>query len=198
MTKAHPLEDKLGTCYGEVLVRPWGKDRQTLSDPYSIFPVLPEARPPITPDGWITLDHNLVVNNGRQVLANLLGGRDYTAGSASDKWIVSQVSFGSFDQAPRFDDTTLSPQPRPGFTGGENTIPINGAGDKFKKITAVDWPQPFLVRFEIELGLEEANGYLIREMGLFTTGGDLFARKTTVPVSKKEAYGLTWLWRVRT
>jgi len=183
---------------GDVLVRPWGLDRQPLADPFVIFPHLGKVRPAIDSQGWITLDHNLVVNNGRQVIANLIGGRDHTANVSSSKWIVSKVSFGSFDQAPRFDDTTLSPQPREGFTGGENTIPINSAGDTFKQISAVDWPQPYLVRFEIELGLEEANGYLIREMGLFTTGGDLFARKTTVPVSKRESYGLSWLWRIRT
>lgn len=191
----------LSECTGDVVVRPFGPDRQPLADPFSIFenPELARDNCLGLDDHHIVLGDNLVVNGGRQTVVNLLGGRDWDPGVPNDNWIVKYVRFGSYDQAPRFTDITLSPQPSvsPPFVGGENTIEINNSGDIFKLITAVDWPQPFIARFEIELNLDEANGFLVREMGLFTGNHTMVARKAFVGIAKTSQFGLSFLWRLR-
>lgn len=187
---------------GDVVMRVFTPQGLPHPDPMSVFgkdPIAQERAAKLPRIGHeIGLDHNLVVNSGRQVIANLLGGKDYNSSTPNSDWIVKYVRFGRFDTAARFTDTTLSPQPDPGnFTGGENTILYNGT-DASKLISAVDWPQDFVVRFEFSLGPDEANGETIREMGLFTGNGTLVARKTVVPIVKSSDAALTMLWRIRT
>ena len=149
--------------------------------------------------GHIALGNNLVVNLARQTIANLIGGRDLSEVSPVKDWVVNKVSFGTYDEAPRFTDASLSPQFVDGqFAGGENEIIIDPIeGNKKKGIHAVDWPAPYIVRFEIILLEGEANGYTIRELGLWTENETLFARKATIGISKSDTFGLSFLWRVR-
>lgn len=202
------FESPFTTPTGDVLVRAWDRNtRKPLSGDELISQFRHQSRM-LDPqfeevDGhqFLALADNLVVNKGRQTIANLIGGRDYDSSVPNSDWMVKFVRFGTYDSAPKFSDLTLSPQPQTGlYTGGENTIPldaVSGVPSNAKLISAVDWPQDFLVRFEIELGPDEANGYLVREMGLFTGNDNLFARKTFVGLSKSAAFGLTFLWRVR-
>lgn len=149
------------------------------------------------PDGEILVGNNMVVNLGRQTNAYLLGGRDFNSVTPNKDWIVTKASFGLYDEAPRFTDSTISPQPQLGvYVGGENEIVYDGTNKK-KIISSVDWPQPFMVRFEILLGSDEANGYTIREMALWTDNETLFARKAIPGVIKTSDIALSWLWRVR-
>jgi hypothetical protein len=190
---------------GALCVRPFSKDGKPLSDPFSIFEDPGIAKsvaaqytvPSSVPAGYIPIGPNLVVDRARQILANLAGGRDL---SDSDyrSWTVSQVSFGVYDEVPRFTDTTLSPQAdaNAGLVGGENEIEIL-PGVKRKDIASVDWPSPFVARWEIILTPDEAIGYLLKEMGLWTKNGNLFARKAFVGVNKTGDFGLSWLWTVR-
>lgn len=181
------------TVAGEVSVTPRDASGAPLADPWVIFADPDFARRVLSldSDGGIDLGKNMVVNLGRQTIANLIGGR---ASNAND-WAVTKVSWGTYDEAPRFTDATLSPQP--GVTvGGENEILYDGVNRR-KAISSVDWPVPFIVRFECILGTTEANGQTIREMGLWTHNETLFARKTMVPVVKTSAYSLVMTWRVR-
>lgn len=200
------IEDSQDAPQGEVLVRAWeaGTRRPVPMSEVLLHGHDPRFREELLqgvsdpdPAAYLSLDRNLVVNQGRQALANLIGGRDYDATVPNSDWVVKYCRFGTYDEAPRFNDTTLSPQPLDGvYVGGENTIDLGGYTRKL--ITAVDWPQPFLVRFEIELAPDEANGQMIRELGLFTGNDTLFARKAIVPIVKTASIGVTVLWRIRT
>jgi hypothetical protein len=192
---------------GEVLAAPYRLSdgwRMPLEDPLSMFAEReagvrcldkPGASKVFEDTGFIHLDDNMVVNLGRQTIANLIGGRDFD--SAPNNWVITTASFGTFDEAARFDDVSLSPQPVAGsIQGGANEILYNGVDAK-KPITSVDWPQPFIIRFEINLEPDEANGFLIREMGLWTDNGNLFARKTFPGINKISDFGVSFLWRIR-
>jgi hypothetical protein len=146
--------------------------------------------------GGVAIGENLVVNLGRQTIANLLGNRDVFSGSASP-WVVTKVSWGRYDEAPRFTDSSLSPQPTDVTAGGGNMIAYNGT-DFLKPISRVDYPQSFIVRFECNLASSEANAQTIREMGLWTSNGTLFARKAMVGVVKRPGQSLSFLWSIRT
>jgi hypothetical protein len=148
--------------------------------------------------GRLHLGSNMMVNLGRQSLANLIGGRDFP----SNNWIVNQFSIGSYDTAPQFTDVTLSPQPisSPPTAGGGNTIPINPSGYPtayFKNIASVDWPAPYFVRFELIIAANEACGYVIREAGLWTANQTLFARKVFPGILKTSTRGYSYLWVLR-
>jgi len=195
-TVPYPKERPLG----DIVIRPFSRDGSPLADPLSIFQSRECAGAVCTvdSDGSIQLGDNLVVNSGRQIIANLLGGKDFSTSTSIKDWIVTKISFGTYDEVPRFTDTSLSPQPLQDlYVGGENEILYNGVSHK-KLLSSVDWPSPFIVRFEAILGTEEANGLLIREAGLWTDNGTLFARKCFPAVSKSDSFALSWLWRVRT
>lgn len=146
----------------------------------------------------INLQANLVVNSGRQVMANAMTGRDFDSGASVQPWTINKVSWGTFNAVPRFTDTTLSPQPDETFDGGENEIIINPNQGNYKKIVEnIDYPQDFVVRFECVLEENEANGNTLREMGLWTQNETLYARKSILPINKAESFGLSFLWRVR-
>jgi hypothetical protein len=192
---------------GELWVKPYGPDGTPLSDPYSIFRSPDEVRVFGTAhasklgnfaeaDSHVFLGSNLVVDLGRQSLAYLVGGKDYTADAAIDNWIITKASWGTYDEVPRFSDATLSPQAGPGITAGANEIEYS-AGLKKKQIFSVDWPTPFIVRFEAVLNADEGNGYLIREMGLWTGNDTLFARKVFPAIEKNDTFSLGFLWRIR-
>lgn len=204
------VEYPKGRPLGDIFVRPFGRDKKPLDDPFSIFQdgasvrknvmTRPDAKQLFESTGVIPIGDNLVVNLGRQTLANLLGGRDYA--TTPQDWIVSYVSFGTYDEVPRFTDQSLSPQPLDGvYVGGENSIQLGLDGDLnpvyHKLISSVDWPQPYIVRFECVLDEDQANGELVREVGLWTKNKTLFSRKAIVPINKDSSYGISLLWRIR-
>lgn len=194
-TVSYPKDRPLG----DIVIRPRGRDGSPLADPFSIFQCreLAEETCMLSEGGMISLGDNLVVNSGRQIIANLLGGKDFSTTTSVKDWVVTKISFGTYDEAPRFTDTTLSPQPSDGiYVGGENEISYDGTNFK-KVLSGVDWPAPFIVRFEAILGTEEANGLLIREAGLWTDNETLFARKAFPAISKTDSFALSLLWRVR-
>lgn len=189
-----------GRPVGDVQVIPRDASGMPLKDPFVIFGDRQEAARScvLHSDGSVSVGFNLFVNRGREVIANLLGGRGLTAPGDISQWVVSKISFGTYDEVPRFTDVSLSPQPVPGkYQGGENEIQLDGENFK-KQLVSVDWPSPYIVRFEAILGLNEANGFLIREMGLWTMNENLVARKTITPIQKSSDYSLSFLWRIRT
>jgi hypothetical protein len=184
--------DQVEHISGEVVVKPFDRSGRPLEDPLSIFKSPTQLD--LSADGYVMLKDNLVVNLGRQTLAYLIGGKDYPANS----WLISKVSWGTGEEVPRFTDTTASPQAVTNQTiGGENEIAYD-ATNKKKAIASVDWPTPFMTRFEATLGADEAVGYLIREMALWTSNDNLFARKVFPAINKTSDFGLSFLWRIRT
>jgi hypothetical protein len=181
---------------GDVMVRGMANGKP-LADPLSIFKYDADRarlRNRVV-DGWVDVDANLVVDNGRQVLAYLLGGKNWNSVTPNRDYIVSSISFGGYDEVPRFTDQTLSPQ-----GSGANEIEVS-AGVYKKPLESVDWPAPFIVRFEGRLETSEANSTTIREFGLWAgseaSGYQLIARKTTPAISKSSDISLSILWRIR-
>ena len=197
-----------GRPLGDVFIQPFDAAGSPLKDPFSVFEsrlaaekvclATPDAKKVFDDHGVIVLGDNLVVNSGRQVISNLIGGRNFNSATPNKDWVVAKISFGTYDEAPRFTDTTLSPQFLNGVhSGGENEIAYNGTDYK-KTLSSVDWPQPFITRFEGILGVDEGVGFLIRELGLWTFNETLFARKAIPAIAKDDQFGFSILWRVRT
>jgi len=137
------------------------------------------------------LGPNLVVDGGRRALANLLAG---VVGNQ-----IAAVSFGKGDTPPKYDDTTLSPQPLTidgSNQGGGNTLLL--AGDATSKaITDISLPSPYIVQVRFELGYDDANGEVVREIGLWTESGVLFARKSIPGIIKSSENQLEMVWSLR-
>ena len=208
MTEDSVFQNGLMRPEGAVTVRPFAAGGGELKDPFSIFAhagdvkektlASKERRSVLNDSGEIFLESNLVVNLGRQTLAYLIGGRDYSPTTPNLNWVVTKASFGTYDEAPRFTDSTVSPQPGGGFTGGENEIVLDpGTGETKKVIESADWPQEFIVRFEILIKEGEANGFALREAALWCDNETLFARKVFPAINKSQEFGLSFLWRVR-
>jgi hypothetical protein len=153
--------------------------------------VIPSRYKPV---GWgiakeeIPLGHNTMVDNGRQLLAYLFGGRTPAA-----SYVCSQFGIGTGTDATNASFTDLiSPVNFYDNSGLKPTKPING----------VDFPVPFIARVEFALDTTEANGTLITELGLYatdtgTSATTLLARKTITGISKTSDFGPVFLWRVR-
>jgi len=115
-------------------------------------------------------DKNLVVNNGRQIVTQLLG-----QALASKK--LSQISFGTNGTQPV----------------GTNTA-ITGAFTK--NLGAVTYPTVSSVRFAWSLGSAEGNGLAIRELGIRSVDGTLFARKVREVINKNADIILNGYWQI--
>lgn len=114
-------------------------------------------------------DHNLIVTSGREKLARLLGG-DY-AGR------ITKVGVGSGSAAAIDTDTGLT---------DAVLVPVQSteyAGTK--------------VQFNFTLGNADANGLLIRELGLFFGDGVMFSRRVRKSViGKEDDISITGYWEI--
>jgi hypothetical protein len=134
----------------------------------------------VAPAGWgigrdeICLGPNLVVDGGRQMMAYLLGNK-----SPTSDFVISTFKVGTGTTAPTVADTGL-----------QNSV-------LSKAIEGVDYPSPFVLRVEMQLGPSEANGYLLTEFGLFSGNGTMIARKTQVGLSKSAGLSPVCFWRLR-
>jgi len=115
-------------------------------------------------------DRNLVVNNGRQIVTQLLG-----AATSTKK--LSKIAFGTNGTAP---------------VGGNTAI----TGAFTKNLGAVSYPTVSSVRFDWTLGAAEGNGIAIRELGLLATDGTLFARKVREVINKNSDIILNGYWQI--
>ena len=103
-------------------------------------------------------DHNLIVTTGREKLARLLGG-GYNSR-------ITHVGFGSGSAAAIDTDTGLTNAVR---------IPVQSTSYAGTK-----------VRFDFTVGNGDANGLLIRELGLFFGDGTMFSRRVRKSIIGKE------------
>jgi hypothetical protein len=113
-------------------------------------------------------DNNLIVNNGRNFIAQLVGGT--VTGQ------IDQIGFGTDGTAPALADVELTAAFKKNV-GGAALVPVGRM--------AISWT----------LDPSEANGMTIREFGLFyNNGGVLVARKTREPIVKTSDVRLTGTW----
>lgn len=115
-------------------------------------------------------DHNIVVNLGRTILSKLLGG----AGAA---YVLTQIGFGTGTGAEAVGNTALT-----------NAV--------IKNLGAVTYPAFNAVRFAWTLETNEGNGKAITELGLFTTGGELFSRRVRSVINKTADIRLEGTWTI--
>lgn len=100
----------------------------------------------------VQVEKNLVVRGGLNAVGSLL------AGDTSGDKLVAQIGFGSNSTPANIEDTALT--------------------DSFTKdILSTSNPVPNALQYDFTLELTENNGATIREFGLFTAEGTLFARK---------------------
>ena len=137
--------------------------------------------------GWglerheVPLGENLFLDQGRQVLAYAFGFR-----SPIQNYTVQQFGVGTGLNPARVTDVAL-----------ESPITLS-SGQTTKAIDSVDFLSPFVVRVSFTLGLTDANGYIISELGLFSGGGALMARRVrAVSINKTSDYSSVLSWRVR-
>jgi hypothetical protein len=125
------------------------------------------------PDGavvWRLDEANVVTVLGKAALARLLG-----AAAADDR--VTQIAFGTSGSAASPDDTAIA---NAFIKPVDEAVPSEGGH----------------ITFHWTLGLAEANGMAIREFGLLTAGGELFARKSrdTAVIDKEIDISLEGEW----
>ena len=133
------------------------------------------------PNGELVLGENLFLDSGRQCLAYLLGGR-----SPLSTYSCQSFGVGIGTLAPKVTDTGL-----------QSGVIISGAAHT-KTIDSADWSSPFVIKYTFTLGAAEANGYLVTEMGLFTSTSTIIARKVfAAGLNKTSDVTPSFSWQVR-
>lgn len=131
-------------------------------------------------NGEIDLGENLFVDTGRQAVCFAFGER-----SPTTNFTVQKFGLGVGTTPPAVTDTSLS-EPLTFY-----------AGLTLKPVDNIAYPAPFVMQVQFTMGLSEANGHLITEMGLFTSNGTLIARRTHTGINKKSDVELILAWRFR-
>jgi hypothetical protein len=117
-------------------------------------------------------DHNLIVTNARELLARLLAGD--TEGHS-----IASIAFGTNGADATVDDTRIT-----------NAF--------VKAVNGFDYPSQTSARFSWNLLVTENNGMAIREFGLLSADGTLFARRTRqVPLNKAEDISIEGTWTIQ-
>jgi hypothetical protein len=136
--------------------------------------------------GWgltrdeIPLGENLFVDQGRQLLAYCFAGT-----APLGDYVCSKFAVGTNPRPPRVTDTAL-------------VAPVTlSGGSEFGTILGVEFLGEFTVRVSFRLGLSDANGMLIQEMGLFSGNNVMFARRTNVGINKTSDFSPLITWRLR-
>jgi hypothetical protein len=116
-------------------------------------------------------DDNLIVNIAKEQMAHLVSGE--TPGR-----FITQIAFGTNNADPAPADTVIT-------------------GQWSKLILGHSFPENGRVRFDWLLGVTENNGMAIREFGLLTGDGRLFARKTRMnPINKESDISIEGNWTI--
>jgi len=135
--------------------------------------------------GWIQRGAecapNLFVDQGRQLLAYAFAFR-----SPIQNFICANFGVGTGTTPAKTTDVALA---APVALASSNfTAPIN----------SIDFLSAFVVRVSFTLGLLDAPGSLITEMGLFSGNNTLIARRVrTVGINKTTDFAPTLTWRLR-
>lgn len=139
------------------------------------------------PSGWgigrdeASFGANLFVDQGRQLLAYAFAFR-----SPIQNFVCQNFGVGTGTTAAQATDIGLQAPVQ--LNSGQFTGPIQ----------SIDFLSAFVVRVAFTLGLADANGFLLTEMGLFSGNNTLMARKIrSVGVNKTSDFSPTITWRVR-
>lgn len=139
------------------------------------------------PAGWgvgndeACLGTNLFVDQGRQLLAYCFAFR-----SPISNFVCSKFGVGTGSTAARASDVAL-----------EAPVLLY-SGSYTAAIDSIDFLSAFVVRIAFTLGLNDCNGSLIREQGLFSGNDSLIARRVrTVGINKTSDFSPTLTWRIR-
>lgn len=116
-------------------------------------------------------EDNLIVNVARNSLARLIAGDGATK-------IVTQIGVGENGAGPSPDDTAL-------------TNPFT------KALSGRTYPAAGAVQFTYVILEGEANGKIIREFGLISHDGTLFARKVRTALTKENDLALEGAWTIQ-
>ena len=140
----------------------------------------------IQPAGWdlarheVIVGHNLYLDQGRQCVAYAMGFR-----APITDYVITKFGIGTGVTPPRVTDVALE-------------APILLSGNPTKNLDVVDYISPFVMRASFTLGVGDANGYIISEMGLFTGNDTLVARKVrAVSINKTSDFATTLAYRMR-
>lgn len=139
------------------------------------------------PAGWglerheVPVGRNLFLDQGRQAVAYAFGFR-----SPIQNYTCQKFGVGTGVTAARVTDVALE-------------APILLSGSVYtKNVDAIDYIAPFVIRIAFTLGVSDANGYIVSEMGLYTGADVLVARKVrAVSVNKTSDFATTLSWRIR-
>jgi len=132
------------------------------------------------PEAFVEGSPNLFVDNGRQLIAYCFGFR-----APIQNFVCQNFGVGTGVTTARVTDVALE-------------APITLTTGLTKPIDAVDFLSAFVVRVAFTLGLGDANGYVISEMGLFSGNNSLMARKIrAVSINKNSEFSPTLSWRLR-
>lgn len=124
---------------------------------------------------------NLFVDQGRQLLAYAFAFR-----APLENYTCQKFGVGTGTTAARVTDVAL-----------EAPILLSN-GLWTKAVDIVDFLSAFVVRVSFSLGIADANGYIISEMGLFSGNDTLIARKIrAVSLNKTSDFAPTLTWRLR-
>ena len=139
------------------------------------------------PRGWglerheVPLGENLFVDQGRQMVAYAFGFR-----SPIQNYVCSSFGVGTGTTAAKVTDVAL-----------EAPITLS-SGQTTKAVDTIDFLSPFVVRVAFTLGVNDANGYIISEQGLFSGSNALICRKIrSVSINKTSDFAPTLTWRLR-
>jgi len=141
------------------------------------------------PSGWgvgrdeISLGKNLFLDQGRQLVAFCFGFRnpisDYT---------LQKFGIGTGTTAANVSDIALEAPIQLASQANATTSPID----------AIDFLTPFVLRVAYTVAYGDANGYLIRERGLFSGNNTLIARHVSAAgINKTSDFSPTLTWRLR-
>lgn len=139
------------------------------------------------PQGWgldrdeLVLGQNIFTDQGRQLLCYCFGFRN-----PIQNYVCSQFGVGTGVLPAKVTDVAL---------GAPITL---NSGNMLGPVDSIDYLSAFVLRVAFTLGLLDANGFLITEMGLFSGNGSMLTRKVrSVGIQKTSDYAPTLLYRVR-
>lgn len=141
------------------------------------------------PSGWgvgrdeALLGKNLFLDNGRQLIAFLLGFR-----APIQNYTIQNFGVGTGISAPNVADVNLE---APAF--------FNSTQATVAPVDSIDYLAAFVLRVNFTIALTDCNGLLLTELGLFSGNNTLMARIVrNVPISKISTWSPGLTWRIRT
>jgi len=136
------------------------------------------VHPSWMPATEVCIGGNNFTDLGRKHLAYLFGGRT----PVSDYFCTS-FGAGTGITAASTADTGLEE-------------PVNLGVSATKAIDSITFTHDYVAEIQFTIGADEANGYLLTELGLFAGNGVLLARKTGYNLNKHAGFAPTLVWRI--